>query len=122
MYEGELHAKIKSKNIIKLLENNPKCLALEYAPFSDIFEYVKVSRFSEKLARTFFVQLMNGLKDMHKFNVAHRDIKLDNLLLGENYELKIADFGWATIFKGSELFIEACGTDDVAPPEIIEHK
>lgn len=65
-------------------------------------EYVRKERFSEKLARTFFVQLVNGMRDIHRENIAHRDIKLDNLLLTKNFELKIADFGWSTRYKGSQ--------------------
>jgi len=53
-------------------------------------------------------------------NILHRDIKPENLLLGENGELKIADFGWSVIADTRRTTI--CGTLDYLPPEMIENQ
>lgn len=50
-------------------------------------------------ARRFFNQLMNGVDFLHGKGVAHRDLKPENLLLDEHDNLKISDFGMATMFK-----------------------
>lgn len=50
-------------------------------------------------ARRFFNQLMNGVNYLHSKGVAHRDLKPENLLLDENDDLKISDFGMATMFR-----------------------
>lgn len=50
-------------------------------------------------ARRFFNQLLAGVKYLHNKGVAHRDLKPENLLLDENDNLKISDFGMATMFR-----------------------
>lgn len=52
-----------------------------------------------KEARKFFNQLLNGVKYLHCKGVAHRDLKPENLLLDEQDNLKISDFGMATMFR-----------------------
>lgn len=50
-------------------------------------------------ARRFFNQLMNGVHYLHSRGVAHRDLKPENLLLDDRNNLKISDFGMATMFR-----------------------
>lgn len=50
-------------------------------------------------ARRFFNQLMDGVNYLHGKGVAHRDLKPENLLLDEHDNLKISDFGMATMFR-----------------------
>ena len=46
----------------------------------------------KKLARTYFRQLIDGLEYLHSQGVRHLDLKLENLLIGDDYQLKIIDF------------------------------
>lgn len=50
-------------------------------------------------AKRYFTQLMDGVNYLHSKGVAHRDLKPENLLLDEHDELKISDFGMATMFR-----------------------
>lgn len=50
-------------------------------------------------AKRFFNQLMDGVNYLHSRGVAHRDLKPENLLLDEHDNLKISDFGMATMFR-----------------------
>lgn len=50
-------------------------------------------------AQRYFLQLMSGVDYLHTRGVAHRDLKPENLLLDENDNLKISDFGMATMFR-----------------------
>ena len=113
-----------SPHVIQLLENPPvidtKCntsFAMEYAPHGDLFDYVRDKKFDETLARTYFRQLIQGLKSCHEVGVFHRDIKLENLLLDWKFDLKLADFGASylltedVLITGQEPLISGvCGT------------
>ena len=61
-----------------------------------------------------------GLQSIHKENICHRDIKLENILLDENYNPKLCDFGLSDFNKGN--LIESVGTINYAAPEILEQK
>lgn len=67
---------------------------MEYAPNKDFFDAlmeIKV-KFDDTLVRTYFHQLVSGVEYLHSHGIAHLDLKLENLMLGENFELKIIDF------------------------------
>ena len=51
---------------------------------------------TEPEARYFMHQLLMGVKHLHESKIIHRDLKLGNLFLNDNMELKIGDFGLAT--------------------------
>lgn len=56
-------------------------------------------------AQKYFVQLMAGVNYLHERGVSHRDIKPENILLDDNDNVKISDFGMATLFRYEILLI-----------------
>ena len=71
-------------------------IAIEIAERGQLFDFVSVGGpFEEPLARHWFRQFTEGLDFCHKAGVFHRDIKPENLLIDENFNLRIADFGFA---------------------------
>ncbi len=56
---------------------------------------------------------------MHKIHIVHRDLKPENLLLDDNNNLKIVDFGLSNTYKKNELLKTACGSPCYAAPEVI---
>mmetsp|Transcript_139118 Transcript_139118/g.196947 ORF Transcript_139118/g.196947 Transcript_139118/m.196947 type:complete len:210 (-) Transcript_139118:451-1080(-) len=72
-------------------------ILMEFAPYGDFVSHLSTGAIprDEKLVRTFFHQLVGGIEYLHKHRMAHLDLKLENILLGENYTLKIADFDFS---------------------------
>lgn len=92
---------------------------MELAPYGDFFDVLMTHkiRFDEKLARSYFHQLIEGLEYLHNSGVAHLDLKLENLLLGNSHLLKIADFDQAQA-KNHETIVTK-GTVCYRAPEMI---
>ena len=67
-----------------------------------------------------FTKILKGIKACHEANVYHRDIKLENILLNDNYNPKICDFGLG-ILKQKKA-IEPVGTLKYAAPEVLANK
>eukprot|EP00057_Strongylocentrotus_purpuratus_P022517 XP_011676991.1 PREDICTED: serine/threonine-protein kinase Chk1-like [Strongylocentrotus purpuratus] len=76
-------------------------------------------------AHRFFSQLIGGVEYLHKKGVTHRDLKPENLLLDEHDNLKVSDFGLATVFRhqGKERLLgKCCGTPPYVAPEVLKRK
>ena len=58
----------------------------------------------------------------HKNLVAHRDLKPENILLGDNGEIKLADFGLSNLMKDGKFLNTSCGSPNYAAPEVISGK
>lgn len=72
----------------------------------------------EAVVAKFVKQLIVALQYLHKNRIVHRDIKLENILLGKDGTLKIADFGFSWRYKGQkDVQHEQCGTTQYIPPE-----
>jgi len=73
-------------------------IILELVPGGEVFEYIAhTDFFSEEIARTYFKIIIETLEYCHSQGIAHRDLKPENLLLDADFNLKIADFGLATL-------------------------
>ena len=135
--EIRLMGRINHPNVLRLIEFNndghktckrdgrviPIAYAVvEVALGGEIFDYVaETGRFSENVCRYFFKQMIDGLESCHNSGVSHRDLKPENILLDENFNIKIADFGWAAVLEGRDgegwLRTQA-GTDCYMAPEM----
>ena len=96
---------------------------MELAEGGDLFDKIESDQgVGENIAHFYFVQLVNAVSYMHTKGIAHRDIKPENILLSANGDLKIADFGLATLFsyKGQKkLSTTLCGSPPYIAPEVI---
>eukprot|EP00124_Ichthyophonus_hoferi_P001744 Ihof_evm6s100 gene=Ihof_evmTU6s100 len=114
-------------HIIKLYEviSTPTdiFLVMEYVAGGELFEYiVKHGKLSEDAARKFFQQIICGVEYCHRHKVVHRDLKPENLLLDENKNVKIADFGLSNIMTDGDFLKTSCGSPNYAAPEVISGK
>ena len=80
-----------------------------------------MGRMGEDAGRYFMHQMIDALVYMQAKGVSHRDLKLENILVDENLNLKIADFGFAT-YKNVETLKSYRGTQTYMAPEIKEGK
>lgn len=71
-------------------------LVMEYCPLGDLRRYInRRGPLSEEQARLFLGHIASGVKKMHRMDLIHRDLKLENLVIDSTFKLKIADFGCA---------------------------
>ncbi|KAB2062508.1 hypothetical protein ES319_A10G156900v1 [Gossypium barbadense] len=76
-------------------------------------------KFNEEHYQYFIYQILRGLKYIHSANVLHRDLKPSNLLVNENCDLKICDFGLARVNTESDFMTEYVITRWYRPPELL---
>jgi hypothetical protein len=73
-------------------------VVMEYAPF-DLFAIVMTGKMSREEVTCCTLQILNGVTYLHSMGLAHRDLKLDNVVVNEHGIMKIIDFGSAAVFK-----------------------
>ena len=90
------------KNLLEILQDSPRGL-------------------EPKLIRHFMYQLCKAIKYLHDQNVIHRDVKPENLLVNENMDLKLCDFGFARLISGSskERLTDYVATRWYRAPELL---
>jgi len=131
---------IKSKNVMKLFAYNLNCkypekngktlntilLVLEYCPGGELFDILYYTQqLDEITARTYFIQMMNGLQECHDAGIIHRDLKPQNLLMDAQFQLKIIDFGLAKLCKDADTAVmktHYVGTRGYQAPELLKKK
>ena len=95
-------------------------LILEHVSGGELFDYlVKKGRLTPKEARRFFRQIISALDFCHSHSICHRDLKPENLLLDDKNNIKIADFGMASLQVEGSMLETSCGSPHYACPEVI---
>lgn len=98
---------------------------MEYLPGLSLGTYLKAQptgRISEKTCKKIFKQLSKALSYMHEMNIAHRDIKLQNIILDEDLNPKLIDFGFSTCIDPTQKMKIFCGTPSYMSPEVVQRK
>lgn len=125
--EAIIQQRVSHPNIIKMLDfrydENWAWIAFELAENGELFDKIEPDLgVDQDVAHFYFTQLINAIEFIHKKGIAHRDIKPENLVLDRNGNLKLTDFGLATVFlKKTGLrkrCAEACGSPPYAAPEV----
>lgn len=124
--EGKLLQMIIHPNIIQLYElmetENSYYLVTELCEGGDLMDYICARKFlSEACTRKFIRQIISAVDYLHRIGILHRDLKIENLLLDKNLNIKLIDFGLSNYTK-SELCITQCGSPAYAAPELLAHK
>ena len=116
-------------NIMKLYEvidtEKYLYLILEYIKGCSLLDLIKKEhdhRLKEKRAINIFNQIVQAIAYCHSKNICHRDIKLENILIKKNDEVKIIDFGFAIKNDTNTYNKLLCGTPSYMSPEIVNKK
>lgn len=127
MKEVNLLLKLRQNNVVKIYETIETqkhiIIVMELCAGGDLLNYVrKRRRLKEPFAQKIFRQIIDGLSYIHSKNIAHRDIKLDNILLDGKGNVKIADFGVSRQIQPDQIMREQCGTPAYIAPEILRNR
>lgn len=125
--EAEILKRLDHPNIVhvnELIEANGRCyLLMELVSGGELldrlFSYPD-ERIPEPQARIWFRQIVAAVQYCHEHGVAHRDLKLENILLDAEDHIRVSDFGFANVFPTSDSFLKTlCGSARYAPPELL---
>lgn len=120
---------IRHPNVVELYEvmasKTKIYFVMEYAKGGELFNKVARGKLKEDVARKYFQQLISAVDYCHSRGVCHRDLKPENLLLDENGNLKVSDFGLSALAESKRqdgLLHTTCGTPAYVAPEVINRK
>ena len=128
--EIEILKRINHKNIAKLIEvintQNHILIVQELVNGISLRDYYNseirnqkgISEHKAMIFKKIFKQIFDAMNYIHKNHMAHRDIKLENILMTKEYEIKIIDFGFGMYNPEEKLQNFFCGTPNYMPPEI----
>jgi len=120
-----IHKSLSHRHIVKFEEmfedSENVYFVLELCHNGNMNDIVKRrGKYTEPEARYFMVQILAGCQNMHQNSIIHRDLKLGNVFLDRNMEVKIGDFGLAALLKyPEERKKTVCGTPNYIAPEIL---
>ncbi|KAK6785980.1 hypothetical protein RDI58_014505 [Solanum bulbocastanum] len=120
---------VRHPNIVHLYEvmatKTKIYFIMECCKGGELFNKVVKGRLKEDAARKYFQQLINAVDFCHSRGVYHRDLKPENLLLDDNENLKISDFGLSALVESKHqdgLLHTTCGTPAYVAPEVINRR
>ncbi|CAA6661867.1 unnamed protein product [Spirodela intermedia] len=118
---------VRHPNIVQLHEvmatKGKIFFVMEYVKGGELFSRVAKGRLKEEAVHKFFRQLISAVDFCHSRGVYHRDLKPENLLLDENGNLKVSDFGLSALAESKRqdgLLHTTCGTPAYVAPEVIQ--
>ncbi|KAI0985459.1 hypothetical protein GJ496_008530 [Pomphorhynchus laevis] len=127
--EIKIHPNLIHPNIIQIYRVHETIteiyICMEWADSGDLLDFIKQrGHLNEIVSRKLFRQILSAVKYCHKMDIAHRDLKCENMLLDKHLNIKIADFGFTRYcydekLKKRVLSKTFCGSVAYAAPEIL---
>ncbi|PVD34362.1 hypothetical protein C0Q70_05633 [Pomacea canaliculata] len=123
--EVEIHSRLKHPSILEIYDydedNKYVYLVLELCHNGEFLHYLDSQGgvLTEDEARKVIRQVVEGMQYLQRHHIMHRDLKLSNLLLTQDMNIKIADFGLAIrLTEPEEKHFTMCGTPNYMAPEV----
>ncbi|KAB2077600.1 hypothetical protein ES319_A06G110100v1 [Gossypium barbadense] len=120
---------VRHPNIVELKEvmatKTKIFFVMEHVRGGQLFAKVYKGKLKENVARKYFQQLISAVDFCHSRGVSHRDLKPENLLLDENEDLKVSDFGLSALpeqVRNDGLLHTQCGTPAYVAPEVLKNR
>jgi len=117
LYDSEVLAlrKLSHPFIISVEKIHRASIVMKYYRNGDMYDYIKTGM-PEYVVRHYGKQLIEALVYCHTIGISHRDVKPDNILLTDDWDIKLCDFGLSTTKHTETIY---CGTADYACPEVL---
>ena len=109
MYQCEIEAltTINHANVLRCFEHGQETLTwadgstrlanfmiLELCPYGDVFDYVcQTGKLDQNIARFYMRQLLGAMNEIHSHGISHRDMKVENIFVNDQFHFKVGDFG-----------------------------
>jgi len=127
--EAYLMASLRHPNVLQFLGSclvdNDICILTEYMEKGSLYRLLHDEEMIIPfvLVRKFSVDVAKGMVYLHNSNpvILHRDLKSHNLLVDENFKVKISDFGLSKVMDPQQKTMTSCGTAAWAAPEILKN-
>lgn len=124
-FEAEFNAmkNVSHQHIVKYIDffqdNNNYYLFMEYCKGNDLLNLININHgLKEPIAKKIFIQIAETMYFLHQINICHRDIKPEHIIVREDYNIKIIDFGLSAIKVTSSLST-FCGSLQYSAPETL---
>jgi serine/threonine protein kinase len=129
--EINIQNKLKDKNITEYYDycdlKDYGCIIMEFAKFGDLDNFqknlIKKKCLSETLLAYITMQIINGLYYIHQSKIIHMDIKQQNILIDENFNIKITDFSVSFSYEkykeNDKINLPLSGTSLFMSPEVL---
>lgn len=106
-----------------LVHQNHYYMVFEYIDGGQMLDYIIAhGRLRERAARKFARQIGSALDYCHHNNIVHRDLKIENILISNNGNIKIIDFGLSNLYSPLRHLSTFCGSLYFAAPELLNAK
>ena len=131
--EIDILKKLDHPSVVKILEfyttDDAYYIVTDYCQYGELYNQIKY-KYNETQLAVLFYQVFSGLCYLHQFNIVHRDLKLENILISEieldeqtqkkYFWIKIIDFGTAKIFEKNKSEKAVVGSSYYIAPEVLK--